>query len=199
MFPLVWQGRHGNCMAAVTSEAMKTMLEHQQVTSSATEAGGVLAGYRRGPHLEIVAVSTPGRQDGRSRTRFDRRDPKHKKFIRDLWKSSKGKVDYLGEWHTHPERIPYPSGLDFSQAREISGKFPRAPILELVVGTEGMWLGTVSPTSIDEFSALRDAGLPAPSAIILPDSIGSPHEEMARSDSGSRFMQWIRSLGKVPD
>ncbi len=41
------------------------------------EAGGILIGSYRGPHIEIVDCTTPMLFDRRRRTLFDRRDPGH--------------------------------------------------------------------------------------------------------------------------
>lgn len=38
------------------------------------EAGGLLLGLRRGPHIEIIMVTTPLQSDIRTRTSFCRRD-----------------------------------------------------------------------------------------------------------------------------
>ena len=37
-----------------------------------------------------------------------------------LWEQSNELIGYLGEWHTHPQRIPYPSALDLRESKKIA-------------------------------------------------------------------------------
>jgi integrative and conjugative element protein (TIGR02256 family) len=121
---------------------MEKMLAFRQSAPGSTEAGGVLVGHRRDPHLEITNVTTPGPKDVRARARFKRKDPSHKKFVENQWVSSSRMVDYLGEWHTHPEKHPRPSGLDIGECIRVTLTYPRKPILEVVIGTDSMWVGS---------------------------------------------------------
>lgn len=149
MFPLEWENKKKGYFVLFTAEALEKMLAFRQDAVRKTEAGGVLVGFRRKPHLEIVDVTTPGLMDRRTRTRFERLDGKHQRFIRKQWKISNGFVDYLGEWHTHPERLPSPSPLDISESISKTESVPRRPILELIIGTEGMWIGVVNRHNTD--------------------------------------------------
>lgn len=124
--------------------AIHKMLAFRQDTLAKREAGGILVGFRRKPHLEIVDVTTPAFLDKRSRMGFDRRDGNHQRFARKCWKQSNGYIDYLGEWHTHPERYPRPSPLDLEESATKAAEFPRGPILEVMVGTQDTWVGVVS-------------------------------------------------------
>ncbi len=108
--------------------------------STATEAGGVLLGARRGPHLEITDLTTPYPRDVRKRTYFDRRDSRHNAYAYKRWLGNNRKVGYLGEWHTHPERTPSPSTLDIGEWRQLVK--PHGPdLVFLIVGTDDIWLG----------------------------------------------------------
>lgn len=76
------------------------------------EAGGILLGHYRGPHIEIVKCTTPLPLDVRSTYQFKRSDPQHQQIATKEWASSGGTVNYVGEWHTHPEDYPSPSFSD---------------------------------------------------------------------------------------
>lgn len=96
----------------VEDNVITKMNRYRQRMADANEAGGLLLGFRRGPHLEIIDITEPYPNDVRRRTYFYRCDSSHKKHAKKQWKKSKKTIDYLGEWHTHPELIPTPSGLD---------------------------------------------------------------------------------------
>jgi integrative and conjugative element protein (TIGR02256 family) len=78
------------------------------------EAGGILLGrYIIDAHdvvIDRVTVPLPG--DRRSRFRFTRCDKEHQRIADRAWNRSHRTCTYLGEWHTHPEAVPHPSGVD---------------------------------------------------------------------------------------
>lgn len=76
------------------------------------EAGGILLGCYRGPHVEILECTTPMPLDTRTRYGFVRRDPGHQRRAVAVWKASDRTVNFVGEWHTHPEERPSPSRVD---------------------------------------------------------------------------------------
>ena len=80
------------------------------------EAGGLLIGYFRDPHLHITDLTVPGAGDCRSRFRFARKDPAHVQMLLDRHTLSDGLLNLLGEWHTHPEALPSPSEIEGSRA-----------------------------------------------------------------------------------
>ncbi|WP_157275116.1 Mov34/MPN/PAD-1 family protein [Dechloromonas agitata] len=117
------------------------VLDYQQRGSSTPEAGGIFLGYRRGIHLHIVQATTPQPRDRRMRYRFDRYDQFHQAIASKQWEESDGTVDYVGEWHTHPEVNPSPSSLDISEWGKIH-RTRQFPMIFLIVGlAESLWIG----------------------------------------------------------
>lgn len=118
----------------------------KQIRTDQFEAGGILLGLRRGPHLEVVAATQPMRGDKRTRTSFLRRDPEHFRIAEKIWRNSGGTIGYIGEWHTHPEPRPTPSGIDTSQWRRILFAEQQQTVF-IIVGTEAWYVskGTPSP------------------------------------------------------
>jgi integrative and conjugative element protein (TIGR02256 family) len=51
------------------------------------------------------------------------------------WRQSGGTCTYLGEWHTHPEQHPTPSGIDWQnwQRKLLVDRFTE-PIFFVIVG-----------------------------------------------------------------
>ena len=112
----------------------------RQSELQATEAGGILLGYRRGPHLHVMIATAPGPGDKRSRYHFSRDDRSHALIARTEWERSGETMDYIGEWHTHPESNPKPSSLDFCEWLMIC-KRRTDPMVFLIQGIRGIWVG----------------------------------------------------------
>jgi integrative and conjugative element protein (TIGR02256 family) len=59
-----------------------------------------------------------------------------------MWKTTGGEVDYLGEWHTHPESIPSPSGIDQHEwSRLMSKRGGGSPLVTAIVGSTSLFVG----------------------------------------------------------
>ena len=113
---------------------------HRQLSTHANEAGGILIGYRRGPHLHIVDSSAPLRGDRGTRLSFHRSARGHAAFALARWRVSGKTCDYLGEWHTHPEVEPSPSSIDLREWHMMV-KRRRDPMVFVILGTSGIWAG----------------------------------------------------------
>ncbi|MES2040094.1 MAG: Mov34/MPN/PAD-1 family protein [Pseudomonadota bacterium] len=125
----------------VEPAAIEKILEFRQNQADKTEAGGILLGLRRENHLHIVDATTPKPADRRSLFRFFRRDRYHQNFAIQQWKESGALVDYLGEWHTHPETSPSPSTIDLSEWRQICRREP-IPMVFMILGMDSsLWVG----------------------------------------------------------
>lgn len=145
----------------------------RQRESAATESGGILLGYRRGAHLHVVQATTPGHGDHGTRVSFRRSANGHREQALSGWHRSDRTLDYLGEWHTHPEQAPSPSGTDHRAWAELLAARPDRSLVFLILGIDkGLWLGygqgeTLSALSLE--SELReDSG--------GQDSTGAPSE-----------------------
>ena len=108
-----------------------------------SEAGGVLLGFRRGAHLEVLSATLPSSQDGRTRFSFVRRGESHQRVTTRTWKRSGCLVDYLGEWHSHPQEFPTPSGIDRREMIRRSCAHREEMLLELIVGECGVYAAVV--------------------------------------------------------
>ena len=111
------------------------------------EGGGILLGYRRDAHLHIVEATTPQAKDRRSLFGFFRRDRFHQKVALQRWADSNETIDYLGEWHTHPELNPTPSRLDLVEWQKIyNGALPMVFVILGVNDT--CWAGVSTDNSL---------------------------------------------------
>ncbi|WP_310886220.1 MULTISPECIES: Mov34/MPN/PAD-1 family protein [Pseudomonas syringae group] len=70
-------------------------------------------------------------------------------WVRDLhdaiahkrWEHSEGKIRSLGEWHTHPENNPSPSGIDLREWHALASKRKDGrPVLGVIVGRHDLYV-----------------------------------------------------------
>lgn len=130
-----------NGQILVEMAVLDALAPYRQADSNSPEAGGILLGFRRGQHLHVVDFTPPQIGDTHSRIRFDRVSDAHQKIALDRWTTSNSRLDYVGEWHTHPELNPTPSRLDMREWKKIYSVRP-APMLFAILGTrQALWLG----------------------------------------------------------
>ncbi|WP_431259403.1 Mov34/MPN/PAD-1 family protein [Roseateles chitinivorans] len=139
---LMWRAAHApEGQILVEADALRLMDGFWQNEHSKPESGGILLGYRRGPHLHVTMVTTPQRGDCGWRYFFKRSRRAHQDIALRHWRASGETVDYLGEWHTHPESSPTPSGEDYAEWAKICAR-TSLPMLFVIVGWSGqLWLG----------------------------------------------------------
>jgi integrative and conjugative element protein (TIGR02256 family) len=125
----------------------------RQIVSSSAEAGGILLGFRRAHHLHVIEATSPASADKRSRFSFWRRDAEHQTRATRGWIRTSGTLDYLGEWHTHPEDIPRPSSIDRQQWQIICNSTTEAMAF-VIVGRADWWVGVGLGPDLREASLL---------------------------------------------
>lgn len=128
------QSAEDPCRVLIPATIAKEIDQFRQEGPHQHEAGGVLLGLRRGPHIEVIKVTIPMAGDIRTRTSFLRRDPGHFEIAQRLWRESNGMIGFVGEWHTHPEQYPVPSNIDTAEWRKVLRLEKRATIF-IIVGT----------------------------------------------------------------
>ncbi len=117
-----------------------TLYLYRQFSHTAPESGGIFLGFRRGEHLHIVEATVPSKLDKRSRFGFYRQAASHQKIALKRWHETGETMDYMGEWHSHPEDIPRPSGTDLRNWLEIT--VPRRdPMVFVIIGRRDDWIG----------------------------------------------------------
>ncbi|UTV82336.1 Mov34/MPN/PAD-1 family protein [Acidithiobacillus sp. YTS05] len=87
----------------------------------------------------IEQATEPTPHDKRLRYLFERMPFGHEAIAVSRWAESQGTVRYLGEWHTHVEDDPHPSGLDRSEWKLLSAKRrDKRPVLAVIVGRKNL-------------------------------------------------------------
>ena len=81
------------------------------------ESGGYIIGYQhKGTgNISLEEVSHPYLLDTKNRVRFAIKDPRHQLFLR---KAKRHNSYYMGVWHTHPQKTPVPSAIDWNDWNE---------------------------------------------------------------------------------
>lgn len=108
------------------------------------ELGGIFLGLRRGKCIHVSRCTFPGRDDQSRRFRFFRKDSSHQEIAHKLWTKSGHKMDWVGEWHSHPEAAPCPSTIDKATWRS-QAESRHTAMAYLIVGTSGTWTGLQFP------------------------------------------------------
>lgn len=146
------------------SEVLEQMSKYIQNDRKKNEGGGVILGRFIIETNDIVIdfVTEPMPGDKRSRTRFKRGVKNHQAIIDKYWYISKGTINYLGEWHTHPEPIPNPSFIDVKSWKKMLShdKFDSHCLYYIIIGTDGIgvWEGDRKALKFIQLKKLNNNG-----------------------------------------
>ena len=127
----------------VIAPSLRDELVRDAELHAPSETGGVLLGSTnrasRAAVVEVLVEAGPNAQ--REPHRFEPDGPWQRQRIAELYETSGRRLDYLGDWHSHPQGGG-PSGLDRSTARGIA-ETPAArcpsPIFLIVTYDRGKW------------------------------------------------------------
>jgi integrative and conjugative element protein (TIGR02256 family) len=123
----------------ISHRVYRDMQAYRQ-TGWRNETGGALAGYRRDDKVWMIAkLMHPSSKNKSGRTWLKRYLPDAQKFATRVYDESQGRFTYIGEWHTHPEKLPKPSHQDIGMLEDIlKGSSPPLPFLfGLILGNTG--------------------------------------------------------------
>ena len=118
----------------------KTVLNHfdrwRQLHPGMSEAGGQLFGVVEGQCITIKLATGPRRSDRRGRFYFIADRFAERREINTLHKTE---LHYFGDWHTHPQAIPAPSGTDLASMADlyVRSKHELHAFVMVIVGTAG--------------------------------------------------------------
>lgn len=118
----------------------KSVLDHfdkwRQLTPGMSEAGGQLFGAVEEKCIKLILATGPRRSDRRGRFFFIADRLAERREIGSLHKSG---LHYFGDWHTHPQAVPTPSGTDLASMADLfaRSKHELNAFLMVIVGTSG--------------------------------------------------------------
>jgi integrative and conjugative element protein (TIGR02256 family) len=139
-----WATADRRRLVILSDQVTQVLMRYRQRFPWQTEAGGILLGRRRGNHIEVVEATEPTRLDRRAPYLWEREVSGHAQAATGAWRLAAGTVDYVGEWHTHPQRVPTPSSLDRREWHKLAQARPKTSLVAVVVGTRNLHLELVS-------------------------------------------------------
>jgi integrative and conjugative element protein (TIGR02256 family) len=116
----------------------KNVLDHfakwRQLKPITPEAGGQLFGNVEGQRINIKLATGPKSSDRRGRFFFIANRFAERREISALHKTG---LHFFGDWHTHPEAFPAPSGIDLVSMADLftRSKHELNAFLMVIVGT----------------------------------------------------------------
>lgn len=140
----LWKTEDGGYLL-LRPDVLRVFEKYAQLDAAMPESGGILLGYVKGEHLEVVEATEPTSSDKRRMFFFLRRPQGHQDIAHRRWEESQGLIRYLGEWHTHPENLPTPSCLDRREWRSSATKRADGrPQVGLIVGRDALHIELTS-------------------------------------------------------
>ena len=142
----------------IASDIVAEFSEIQANGDFQKETGGILIGYYQSfcNRLLITDMTHPQREDLMERFRFIRRSTGHQEIMDELWESSGYRKSYLGEWHTHNEKVPKPSTVDINNWKKISQRIHNFDeLFFVIVGTSHIGFWTVRNASVIEIGRMK--------------------------------------------
>lgn len=144
-----WATPDQRVLLTLAEPVIAVFQHHIQTRPSDCEAGGLLLGTIHGSSLAVTEATVPTIWDKRLQYFFERMLFGHSSIAHARWKASGGMVRYVGEWHTHPQDYPCPSGLDRTEWNKLSGKRADGrPMLAVIVGRKGLYVELVPHAGI---------------------------------------------------
>jgi integrative and conjugative element protein (TIGR02256 family) len=132
----------GPILVRIHPDALATFEAHRQRRFFHREAGGQLFARVRGSEWEITTATGPKPRDRRSRFSFRPHRPSEQE---EIFEHHVRGLDYVGDWHTHPEDAPSPSPDDLTSITEVVRRSTHhlPGFLLLIVGRKpfpgGLW------------------------------------------------------------
>lgn len=130
------------CQVFFSKDVLDEFEKVQKNAMTSDENGGIILGVIDGDALYVKTVTSACVKDKRARNAFLRQDEKHLDVWNSINNETKGRVGYLGEWHSHPEMNPSPSKIDREEWKKIKRKLGK-PLIFIIIGAETMYLKVV--------------------------------------------------------
>jgi len=133
-----WATENQRLLLNFSDSVLEVFKDHVQI-GVRPESGGILLGTVHERGLLVTTATSPTKLDRQLRFLFERSPFGHRAVARRKWRQSGGLIRYIGEWHTHPQRIPTPSSIDLDEWRKIAiARLDERPLLAVIVGQHGL-------------------------------------------------------------
>lgn len=116
---------------SITPKVLEIFKKYRQVSFKSRESGGLLFAAIHENEIIITSVSTPQKCDWRSRFGVIINKKSRETLPKKMHTQG---LHFIGEWHTHPEPTPTPSGVDLkSMADCFSQSIHEHPFFIMVI------------------------------------------------------------------
>jgi integrative and conjugative element protein (TIGR02256 family) len=135
----------------ITEAVMRIFEGFKQYNKKDNESGGVLLGQIIDDKIYILKASTPNKFDKASRFSFECNKDAAQVIIDYEFINSENKTIYLGEWHTHPEDYPNPSGIDIRMIKNqyFKNKLNEPFLILLIQGRKEIYIAKFDGNKIE--------------------------------------------------
>ena len=124
----------------LTAAVLNHIARHQQGDGISSEAGGQLFARFKEEQIRVERATGPRATDRRSRFGYI---PDRRREQEEIDSMHGLGLHFIGDWHTHPERVPSPSASDIRSIREAVTRSMHHlnGFVLLIAGTEAFPLG----------------------------------------------------------
>ncbi|MEG9433548.1 Mov34/MPN/PAD-1 family protein [Terriglobus sp. ADX1] len=124
----------------LTPRVLNHIARYQQFEPSSPEAGGQIFARFNKNQIRVELATGPRAADRRSRYGYT---PNRSAEQFEIDAMHKRGLHFIGDWHTHPERVPHPSQSDVRSIREAfrQSKHHLNGFILLIAGTESFPVG----------------------------------------------------------
>ncbi|MBM3163041.1 MAG: hypothetical protein FJZ79_06945 [Chlorobi bacterium] len=112
VFPVLGSGQ----TLVFSPKVLKVFKTHRQISRSQPESGGLLFAKFDLPIIKIDIATPPQLEDRKSRFFFVSNPDTRRTVVRRYFRKG---LHFIGEWHTHPQSDPTPSGLDVNSMKDL--------------------------------------------------------------------------------
>ena len=131
------------------------LIKFKQTSQEDFESAGLLIGHiRNNGDIWINKITKPKEKDIRTRASFKLDSYAHQSEVNDIYASSDKLLGYLGTWHTHPQNIPIPSGVDIVDWKGHCTDNADRPLFFIVVGLSQISLYTIESGEVEEIYSI---------------------------------------------
>jgi integrative and conjugative element protein (TIGR02256 family) len=148
--------KKGKCRVVLPRSLENQLIEFKQNNLSDCESAGLLIGHvKSNGDIWVNKITKPKEQDIRTRAYFKLDADSHQDELNDIYTRSDQLLGYLGTWHTHPQNIPTPSGLDISDWKKHCNENVDRPLIFVVVGLKQVSIYMIESEEVVELYSVE--------------------------------------------
>ncbi len=149
-----------NIILEIDEQVEKLFYTYVENYDFAVESGGILIGTLNPAYnsVRLTNITEPFPKDIRTQYEFKRSEDGHQNAMNNFWEQSNFRKTYLGEWHTHNQKIPQPSHIDIKNWLKISKKKNNNSewIFFIIIGTEEICIWTIQNKKIIKLERIEN-------------------------------------------